>query len=203
MCARAGGDVISLEQQVGNCAGVLVPDVQRHNGSAVWSGKITVNLHVGEAGYSPVKAAGKPVLLGPNGFHAGGLDEIHSGGEPRDAVGIQGTRLQAGGHILRLLLREGVDPRAAYLPGAQLQARAHAQPSGALGAHQSLVADKAQHVNTQLCHIQRKGPGSLGRVHRQDGSGPMSEPAYPGDVHHIPGQIGGVGADYRVRALAD
>ena len=89
-----------------------------------------------------------------------------------------------------------MDAAAAPQQGPQLHPRADAQTAGALGPQQALVAGEAQNVRPQGRHVQGDGPRRLGGVQDQEGPMGMGQGGDAGDIRHIAGNVGGVGAHH-------
>ena len=116
--------------------------------------------------------------------------------KPRQPVAVEGPGLQPGGVGGGLVRVEGVDAAAAPQQGPQFHPRADAQAAGALGSQQALVAGKAQNVRPQGRHVQGDGPRRLGGVQDQEGPVGMGQGGDAGDIRHIAGDVGGVGAHH-------
>ena len=190
------GDLTALPKGVRHRAGVGVPQVQRHDGGPLPGLAVPVKADAGDVPDLLVKAPGKARFAGQDRLPAQLPPEAQRRPEARDAVTVEGPGLQAGGVLLRLGLPVALDPGAAGEKGPDLHPRSHAEAAGALGSHEALVAREAEDVDAHSLHVDGQQPRRLGGVHHQQKSVCPAEFPHPAEIHGVPREVGGVGADH-------
>jgi len=125
--------------------------------------------------------------------------KVQRGGQPGDAVAVQGAGFQAGGIGVGLRLGKALHAGAAHFPGTDLHTVAHAQPAGALRTHQAFVAREADGAGAQRREIEGQDPGCLGGVYHQRQPVGAAEAGHPRQVHRVPDEVGGMGAHHAPR----
>ena len=104
-------------------------------------------------------------LMRRNRLDARLRDEVERRGEAGDAVTVVRSRLETRGIGRRLLVREGAHARSTDLPGADVDALAHADAAGPLRTVEPLVTGEAEDVDAESGHVERHAPSRLRGVH--------------------------------------
>ena len=112
-------------------------------------------------------------------------------------MAVEGSRLQAGGPLLRLGLQKALNPGASHQQGAHLHPLPDTQSPGALGTQQALVAGETHHVDTLGIHVNGEGPRRLGGVQDEQQIVFPGKAPHPLQIRHVSRQVGSVGADHR------
>ena len=111
--AGPGGDAIVDGQGIADLRGIVVPDVQGHDGAAFRLGKVTINGDARDLPNLTVKFPHQRLLRPANGIQPGFLQIGDRSPQTRQTVGIQGSGFQGRGHLGRMGAAVGLDTAAA------------------------------------------------------------------------------------------
>ncbi len=195
VAAGTGGYAICNEELVAYLGRIVVADVQCHDGAALPGAEVAVNGHAGDVLDPLVKSAHQCLFPAADRVDAFFQQIANGCPQPGDAMAVQCTGFQCGGHLGGMALIVGLDAAAAGQQGPYKKAGFHIQPSRPLGSQQPFVSGKAQDRDAHLLHIDGKDPRGLGGVHDKEKPMRRRDLSHPPDIHQISGEIRGMGAD--------
>ena len=132
-----------------------------------------------------------------------GLDKVETSGKARDAVTVERARLKARGPLERLQRIEAVHAGAAHGPRSHVNALRHGQTTGALWAHEPLMAGKAHNIEPHGIHVNLRRAGRLRGVDDHQRAGRMSHSRHTCNINGVAGHIGGVRHHHGTRTGRD